>query len=100
DTLALTARQRHASLAEWRVISSGQAPDELVRVRVPSGGLDGGRGSSRPAEADVVARGSREHGHVLRHDRNAPPGLGGVGGREIDAVDKHLAFGGIVVAQE
>ena len=91
DALALAARQRHAALADRRVVALRQALDELVGKRLLGRAPHVGVGRLRPAEPDVVGGGRTEHDGILRHQRDAPAQLHRVGIRDAHAVERNHA---------
>ncbi len=100
DALALTAGQRHAALADLRVVALRQAADELGRRRHVGGALDIGIRRAGPPEADILAHGSREDRGILRHQRDARAQGRRIGVGDRNAVETDKARGRIVEAQD
>ena len=100
DALALAARQCHAALAERRLETGGQPADEFGGMREICGALDLGIAGLGPAEADVVAGGSREHHRILRHQGDMRANQFRIGRFDRHAVERNHASRGVVEAQQ
>ena len=100
DALALAAGQRHAALADRRVVALRQQADEARGGRVLGGALDLRVGGVGPAEADVVAHAHGEDRGVLRHQRDVTAKLGRIGIGQPHAVERHGARLRIVEPQD
>ena len=77
-----------------------QRRDESAGVCELCGAHDFGVGGIGPAEADIVAYGSREHHAVLRHQRDARAQLRRIEIGKANAVERDAAGGRIVEAQQ
>jgi hypothetical protein len=71
--LALPARERHAALADHRLVAGRQADDVVMELRELSGALDTLLLGPRIAVGDVVLDRGREQELVLLHDAHRFP---------------------------
>ncbi len=91
QTLALPARERHAALADLRLISLRQPRDELVRLRVTRGLFDLGQRRVRTRVGDVFGDARREQEGVVADDRNGGAHRAHRHLAHVGAVEQHLA---------
>ncbi len=96
DPLALPTRQRRPALADDRVVPLGQGLDERVGVRLRRGGDDVVAGRLRAAVGDVLPDGRMEQLRLLQHEGDVLAEGAGRHLADVDAVDEHLAAGGVV----
>ena len=66
--LTLSAGELDAAFADQRIVAVGQPADELVRVRLLGGELDGFGRRVRTPVRDVVGQGAVKQDRILRHD--------------------------------
>ncbi len=100
EPLALSARERHAALAELGVERLRQALDEFERMRLLAGALHFFQARLRTPVADVFRHARGEDHRVLRHHGDQPAQRDRIHAAHVDAVDPHAARLRIVEPEE
>ena len=98
--LTLTTRQRLASLAHRHVETSRVAVDEVRQPSQLGGGNHGPVIGVGHAEGDVFSQRAVKQRHILRHVTEVTPHVGRIDLAQVDAVEQHRAFGGLIQAHD
>ena len=94
--LSLTARQRQAPLPDLGLVALGQPADELVRLGAPGGLFDLPAGGVWVRVGDVLRDAGGEQEGVVADDRHRLPHGADRDVADVDAVEQHLAFAGVI----
>ena len=100
DALALAAAERHAALANDRVVAVRQLADEFMRLRRARAFFNLRPRRLRPTVGDVLSDRRAEQESLLKNHAHRPPQLRQVQLLRIHAVEQHASLRRVVEARD